>query len=324
MSRHLHAQVATRHHHAVGRFDDVLEVLHRLGAFDLRDQAHALAAVLVEETPQLAHALGVAHERGRYEVDILIDAEDEVGPILVGHHGQRHAGAGDVDGLALAQQPAVAHRAADVRAFDRLHPKLDEPVVQQDGLAGPDDARQPRAGLRDQLRRAVHHALGEHEGTALPQLHGTSARKRARADLGAASIQQDGARRAEVATHAFQQIHARPVFVVRAVREVETRHVHACGQQPAQGGLIVDGRSQRANDLRASCHAPPRSRPFHGIHHTVKSPRAPVAPPQSDESAHKRGVSERQRASKPPSDPRALREILRLACARPGWRTEIR
>ena len=33
-------------------------------------------------------------------------------------------------------------------------------------------------------------------------------------------------------------------------------------------------------------------------------------------------VSERQRASKPPSDPRALREILRLACARPGWRTE--
>ena len=274
VSRHLHAQVATRHHHAVGRFDDVLEVLHRLGAFDLRDQAHALAAVLVEETPQLAHALGVAHERGRYEVDILIDAEDEVGPILVGHHGQRHAGAGDVDGLALAQQPAVAH--------------------------------------------------GEHEGTALPQLHGTSARKRARADLGAASIQQDGARRAEVATHAFQQIHARPVFVVRAVREVETRHVHACGQQPAQGGLVVDGRSQRANDLRASCHAPPRSRPFHGIHHTVKSPRAPVAPPQSDESAHKRGVSERQRASKPPSDPRALREILRLACARPGWRTEIR
>lgn len=100
------------------------------------------------------------------------------------------------------------------------------------GWPGPDDARQPRAGLRDQLRRAVHHALGEHEGTALPQLHGTSARKRARADLGAASIQQDGARRAEVATHAFQQIHARPVFVVRAVREVETRHVHACGQQP--------------------------------------------------------------------------------------------
>ena len=30
------------------------------------------------------------------------------------------------------------------------------------------------------------------------------------------------------------------MFVVRAVREVETRHVHACGQQPAQGGLVVD------------------------------------------------------------------------------------
>ena len=118
---HLHAQVAARHHHAVGRLHDSLDVLDRLGRLDLRDKADMPAAVRAQKRPYLAHGLGAAHEGGGHEVHVLLDAEEDVRTVLVGHDGQRHRHAGHVDGLALAEHGVVDHAAGDVRSFDGLH-----------------------------------------------------------------------------------------------------------------------------------------------------------------------------------------------------------
>ncbi len=74
----LDAQIAARHHQAVGHGHDRVELLDRLGLLDLGDHALAAAEPRVIMLAQILDVLGPPHERERDVVDVLLDGEGEV------------------------------------------------------------------------------------------------------------------------------------------------------------------------------------------------------------------------------------------------------
>ena len=66
LERGLDAEIAARHHHAVGDVEDRLDVLPAFGLFDLGDDRDRTAA---QPVAQLLHVAGGAHERERDHID---------------------------------------------------------------------------------------------------------------------------------------------------------------------------------------------------------------------------------------------------------------
>ncbi len=79
----LDAQVPARDHHAVGRVDDRLRVLHRLRLLDLGDQRQ------VGVLAHVGHVLLAAHEGQRHHVHADRLAEAQQLQVLLGHRRQR-------------------------------------------------------------------------------------------------------------------------------------------------------------------------------------------------------------------------------------------
>ena len=255
ISRDLHAQIAAGDHDAVGRLYDLVDVLDGLVAFDFREEHDVAAAMLVQKRSHLAHARGIANEGRSDEVDALLDAEQQVGAILVGHDRQGQRCAGEVHGFALAEQAGVLHGAMDVAALDAVDGKLDKPVIDQDDRTGRNDIGQTLARLGDHTIAALDARLGERERVARHKLHRLMACQLARADLGAFGIEQDGAGAVHFPANLAQAIHARTLLIMRAVREIEAGDIHTRVDQAFERRLAIDGRAKGAHDLRSLCHA---------------------------------------------------------------------
>ena len=131
----LHAHVAAGNHHAVGHGQDLIDVVHALLVLQLGDDAH-VGVVLIQQAANLHHVLGAAAEGRRHKVKALLDAKEQVLPVLGAHvgHGQMHAG--DVHALPVLDGSAVLHQTGDVRLRPLQHLHADEAVVQHDLAAG--------------------------------------------------------------------------------------------------------------------------------------------------------------------------------------------
>ena len=209
----------------------------------------------VTKRSHLAHARGIANEGRSDEVDALLDAEQQVGAILVGHDRQGQRRAGKVHGFALAEQAGILHGAMDIAALDAIDGKLDKPVIDQDDRTGRNDIGQTLARLGDHAITALDTRLGERERVARHKLHRLMACQLARADLGAFGIEQDGAGAVHFPANLTQAIHARTLLIMRAVREIESGDIHTRVDQAFERRLAVDGRAKGAYDLRSLCHA---------------------------------------------------------------------
>ena len=101
----LDAVVAARDHHAVGRGDDLVEVLVALDLLDLRDRPGVRAAF--GEQGRAAPDVGArADERQRDEVGLHLDGDVEVLEVLLRDRGKGRPGVGDGDPLARAERAA--------------------------------------------------------------------------------------------------------------------------------------------------------------------------------------------------------------------------
>ena len=69
-----------------------------------------------------------------------------------------------------------------------------------------------------------------------------------RADLRALRVEQNGDRHVKLFSQLFHHIGAALVLLMRAVRHIQARHVHAAQNQLAQHSLVI-GRTQRTYDL---------------------------------------------------------------------------
>ena len=106
--RQLDAEVAARHHHAVGDLQDLLGALHRLRLLHLRDQRQA--RVLAHELD----VLGRLHERQRHHVHADRLAVAQQLEILLGHRRQGGDRAGDVQPLARGHGAPHLHLDVDL------------------------------------------------------------------------------------------------------------------------------------------------------------------------------------------------------------------
>ncbi len=156
LDRDLDAQVAARHHHAVGGADDLVQVIEGDGALDLGDHER-VAARLGRRGPHRLDIDGRADERLADRVDSLLEGETQALAVAGGERRNAQVDAGQVQTLARAQFAARHHPAEHVLARHALNLELDQSVVEEQGGARPNDPRQARevhrraAGVPDRL-----------------------------------------------------------------------------------------------------------------------------------------------------------------------------
>ena len=142
-------EVAARHHHRVGRGDDLLVRRQRLLLLDLGDH-QLVAAGGGDQRLELAHVVGAAHEGERHVVDVLLEPPGEELAVGVGERADRQLGVGQVDALVRLDDAVVERLEHDGGRLDGAHPEGDGAVVDEDELSRPEVGEE----LREVDRRA--------------------------------------------------------------------------------------------------------------------------------------------------------------------------
>ena len=131
----LDAQVAAGDHDRVRLLEDRGQRVDRLRLLDLGDHV-GVDAGLLDQLLEVADVGGRAHERERDEVDAEPECELEVVRVLSSQGRNRHRNARNVHALVRGDGPADDDCAACASRLDGLDAKPDEPVVDQDVVAG--------------------------------------------------------------------------------------------------------------------------------------------------------------------------------------------
>ena len=170
--RHLHAEIAARHHQRIGKVDDRVEPLDRLRLLDLGHHRGAAARDLLD----LGQVLGALHEGQRHPVDPGIERGLEVGAVLLGQRAEVDGRIGHAHALAVGEPGAGLDLHGRLGAGRLGDPELHLAVVEQQPMSGLErgedfGVRQmnalPRAGRRlriedeDVARRDLDLALGK-------------------------------------------------------------------------------------------------------------------------------------------------------------------
>src|SRR5581483_10615958 len=132
--RDLDAEIAARHHDAVGLLDDGIEVFDGFLVFDLRDDQRTTRR-FPDERLELPNVPRGAHERKRNEIDADFQAEFHIGFILRSKGGKADFDAGQVDVTAAAELAVGEDFAFDLVAMLGVDLHLNGAVVNQDGVA---------------------------------------------------------------------------------------------------------------------------------------------------------------------------------------------
>ena len=114
LERHLHAEIAARHHDGVRQLHDLVEPLQRLRLLDLGHDAGAA----LHDLAGLGDVLGALDEGERHPVDVRREHGVEVAPVLVGERARAEHRVGQADALAVGELSALhdlGHGAAAVR-----------------------------------------------------------------------------------------------------------------------------------------------------------------------------------------------------------------
>ena len=207
----------------------------------------------MQHLPDGLHVGGPADEGGGDEIKVVLHAEADVRHVLLRQGGKLDMGPGDVDGLVGGEGPAVLHLAHDIGAPDLLDPDGDQPVVNQNLLAGGHLLVQPGIGDGDPGGGAGHVLHREGEGLPGGEVHrlGLEALD---ADLRALGVQNGGDGAAHPVPDGLQAVQPLQVFRVAAVGKVEPGAVHAALDEGDDQLLAVYGGAQGTDNFRLSQH----------------------------------------------------------------------
>ena len=78
----LDAQVAARHHHAIGHLQNIVDIADSGGIFNLGDDV-AIGAARFQHPTDRQHIRGLLDERSSDEIDTLLDSEQDIQHILL-------------------------------------------------------------------------------------------------------------------------------------------------------------------------------------------------------------------------------------------------
>ena len=148
LRRNLNAEVAARHHDAVRRLENFLDVLHALHGLNLRDDFH-LAALCIKNFTNRADIIRGSREGGSDVVKTELAAELDIASVLLGDKGHGEIRTRDVDPLVVRNLSAVHNRAVNIRSVNFIDPKFNEAVINQNAAARLDILREIRIAHRD-------------------------------------------------------------------------------------------------------------------------------------------------------------------------------
>ena len=182
------------------------------------------------------------------EVHVVFHAEADVLLVLLAEVGLLEHLAGEAHALAVGQFAAGHDLAADLRIGTLEHPEDHQAVVDQHRVADFQFLGEVLVGDGDALAVAEDVFGGKGEMLALVE-HDAAVREAAGAVFGALGVQHDGDGHVQLLAHALDELDLFQMFLVRAVGEVEPRHVHARHTHLGKRIFIVTGRADGADDL---------------------------------------------------------------------------
>ena len=257
LQRHLHAEVAARHHDRVGDVHDVVEPVHRRGLLDLGHHRGAAAADLL----RLGDVLRSLDERQPDPVDAGVERGVEIGAVLRGQRGERDQGVGQADALAVGELAADLDFGDDLFAACLRHHQADLAVVEQQAMTGLDAGED--FGMRQLYAIEVARlgVLVEREGCAVVE-HRRTVGERADAQLRSLQVAQDADRPGVFRLHRADRGDELAHPVVRGVAHVDAERVGAGLEQFADHLGIAGGGAERGDDLGSA--QPPHRRGLPG------------------------------------------------------------
>ena len=131
--RDLNAQIAPRHHDAVGGPEDCFDVVEGLGSFDLGDDEW-IVAQCSGGLPDLGHVVDRRHEGLADGIDPLSEGKLEALAIPFREGADAEVHSRQVDALAGSQFSAGQYAGEDVRPVDAEHFELDGSVGEEDPI----------------------------------------------------------------------------------------------------------------------------------------------------------------------------------------------
>ena len=250
LERHLEPEVAARHHHRVARGENLVQVLDRLRALELRDERHVRAARFGHQLPRLSQIRLRLHEADCDHVDAERQAEAQIVGVLRrdGRHRQRHAGRRDA--FVLADGAAFDDDGVNLLAVGADDPELDEPVGEEQSIAGTDILREAGERCRQPARFAWRIARRNHQLVARLDDDRLAAFDRAGADFRPAEILKDRHDSPRALCRGADAREGCRLRLLRAVREVEAEDVGAGGDQRVEHAVGLARRPDGGDDLR--------------------------------------------------------------------------
>ena len=155
----------------------------------------------------------------------------------------------------IGEDAADQYPAAHVLSGDADHFEADRAVVDQDRVAERDVVGETLVRAAEPGGSADDTLLGGDHGLCTGLEAHLAALDLPHPDLRPLQVEQQAHRPPRHLRSAADGADGPQVIVVRAVREIEPRHVHARLDQPAEGWLFAGRRPHRADDLGLA-HAP--------------------------------------------------------------------
>ena len=220
--RRLDAQVAARHHDAVGDSRGSARCCPMPSGFSI------LAIIddrpLAQTVAQLFHIAGIAHEGERHHVHAGIQAEMQVCQVLLRKGGDADLYAREVDALVVADGPAAYDFGAHGDAVGGDGAQLNRPVGQQNAVALLHVAREFGVSGESQRRGAQHLLGGDGELGARGQ-RAAAVFEAAQPDFRTLQVQQNTRVHARFRCDTAHRGNARGVVRRGAMRCVEPEYI---------------------------------------------------------------------------------------------------
>ena len=130
------AEIAASDHDGIGGGDDAEDIFDGELVFDLGDDFHLGAAVLVEEIAEGDDILRITDKGERDPIDPCFQADEEIGRIFFGDGGEVDADAGKIDVAAIAEGTGGEDAAEKGGGVFSDHLEVNDAVIDEEFLAG--------------------------------------------------------------------------------------------------------------------------------------------------------------------------------------------
>ena len=150
-NRHFHSEIAARHHDAVCRFQNLVEVFEGIRTLDLGDD-EGLSADGFRRGPHGFDVRGRFHERLAHGVHPVPEREFQTGAVVVSKRTDAEGNARQIEALPGSQFAADRDFALNIVARHALDDQLHQAVVEEEPVARLHDLGQPIEAHRDPLR----------------------------------------------------------------------------------------------------------------------------------------------------------------------------